>query len=479
MRGWQTMPTASAIPPQMHQEFAVALRPQDRGGYLAGDEVSVRFGKLPELAQDPTVLFGIADHATLSHRPLADLELGFDQGDDVTRRAEQLADTRQHQPQGDERDVDHRQVRRDGQPIEMADVDALQHDHPWVLTKAPGQLTVADVDRDHRAGPARKQHVGKAARRRADVEAHPPRWIDAEGIEGGRELFAAATDELLGPGEVDTDIGADQLVRAVRDLARHTHQPGTHHGLSPLPRRHEPLGHEHLVQADPALDHQRHIPSPTIIPSKAPAITSIGVCPSSSRNRSWRMPWCAMNKSSINRFRIMACWPAARRTPVASYMTTVEKISAMAKSGDPTPSSRPMIVVRATTRALCELGIPPAVASRRTLNRCSRTESMITLHVWAIAQAIRGTTKYGFRSRVTGPADARRPAPTPSAPAQHHRAAGRNGVPAPAHARRGAQTRPCRPAPFRVGQRCVRARRPRFRNPSGRSQQFPSPLEGR
>src|SRR2546421_393588 len=57
------------------------------------------------------------------------------------------------------------------------------------------------------------------------------------------------------------------------------------------------------------------------------------------------------------------------------------------------------------------------------------TESMITLDVWAIAQAMSGTTKYGFRSRVTGPADARRPAPSPSIAAPHHRAGRRGDAP--------------------------------------------------
>ena len=61
-----------------------------------------------------------------------------------------------------------------------------------------------------------------------------------------------------------------------------------------------------------------------------------------------------------------------------------------------------MIVVRETTSALCELGIPPAVASRRTLIRWSSTESMMTLLAWAIAQAISGMTKYGLWSSVTG-----------------------------------------------------------------------------
>src|SRR5436309_42022 len=34
------------------------------------------------------------------------------------------------------------------------------------------------------------------------------------------------------------------------------------------------------------------------------------------------------------------------------------------------------------------------------------TESMITLDVWAIAQAMSGTAEYGFRISGTGPADA-------------------------------------------------------------------------
>ena len=70
-----------------------------------------------------------------------------------------------------------------------------------------------------------------------------------------------------------------------------------------------------------------------------------------------------------------------------------------------------MMVVSDTTRALCELGMPPAVASRRTLSRRKMTESMITLLAWAITHATRGTTKYGFRSRLTGRAGARRREP--------------------------------------------------------------------
>src|SRR5882762_9954722 len=133
MRGWQTMPTASAIPPQMQQEFPIALRAQDRRGDLGGNLVPALLGKLSELGKDAPMLFGVAHHATLPHRAFPNLELRLDEGYDLARRAQQLAHARQHQPQGDERDVDHGQVGRDWQPIQMPDVDPLQDGDPWVL----------------------------------------------------------------------------------------------------------------------------------------------------------------------------------------------------------------------------------------------------------------------------------------------------------------------------------------------------------
>src|SRR5229473_6574030 len=470
------MPTASVTSPQMQKELAIALRAEDRRGDLGGNLVPALLRKLPELAKDPTMLCRVAHDATLPDGALADLELRLDQRHDIARRAEQLADARQHQPQGNERDVDHGQIRWDWQPIQVPDVDPLHQGDPWVLAQGPSELAIADIDRDHPCGAPLQQEVGKTPGRCADIEDDSSCRVDAKGIKRARELVATPADIRLGAVEVDADAGVDHLIRPVGNGSRDSHQAGAHHRLGALPRRHEPLGDEGLVQADAALNHQRHIPSPTIIPSRAPAITSIGVCPSSSRSRSWRMPWCAMNRSSISRFRIIACWPAARRTPVASYMTTLEKIRHTAKSGDCTPSRRPIMVVSETTSALCELGIPPAVASRRTLNRCSTTESMMTLQTWAIPQAMRGTTKYGFRSNVTDPVDARLPVPGLSTAARPHPAAGRSGAPVPGRARSCAPTRRGRPVPSRAAQPFVPARRRPSRNPSDRSQPFPSPF---
>src|ERR1700693_2689722 len=104
MRGWQTMPTASAMSPQMQKEFAIALRAEDRRGELGGNLIPALLGKLAELAENSTMLFGVAHDATLPHRALPDLELRLDQRHDLARRAEQLAHAWQHQAQGDEGD---------------------------------------------------------------------------------------------------------------------------------------------------------------------------------------------------------------------------------------------------------------------------------------------------------------------------------------------------------------------------------------
>src|SRR5712664_1064577 len=145
MRGWQTIPTASAMSPQVQQEFAIPLGAQDRRGNVTGNLISGVFREFPNLAEDLAMLVGVAYDATLPHGALANLELRLDQRHRVARRAEEFADARQHQPQGDERDIDHRQVRWDRQKVQVPDVDPFQYGDPRVLTKAPGQLAITDV----------------------------------------------------------------------------------------------------------------------------------------------------------------------------------------------------------------------------------------------------------------------------------------------------------------------------------------------
>src|SRR5437763_3569290 len=174
------MPTASAIPPQIQQEFAVTLGALDGRWHLAGLKVSELAGKIADRVENLLVLRRIPNHSTLPHRPFTNFELRFDQGDDVARRAQKIPDPREHQAQGDEGNVDDGEVRRCGELVEVADIDPLQDDHAGVLAKSPGQLSVADVDRDHALRATLQENVCKAAGRRTHIEAVTAARIDGE-----------------------------------------------------------------------------------------------------------------------------------------------------------------------------------------------------------------------------------------------------------------------------------------------------------
>src|SRR5712691_4763909 len=144
-------------------------------------------------------------------------------------------------------------------------------------------------------------------------------------------------------------------------------------------------------RADSQAHHYRINPTP--MPIAAPTSTSNGVWPSSSRSiGSWtpRM-W---TRSSTSRFRIAAWRPAARRRPAASYMTTNEKISAIANSGESTWAYLPTAVASPATIALWLLGIPPVSASTRRFSLCCRIEVSVTLATWQIVQATIGASRY-------------------------------------------------------------------------------------
>src|SRR5207237_7219787 len=117
MRGWQTMPTASAMSPQEQQEFAIPLVAQDRRRDLPGNLVARVVGEFPQPDEDLAVLVGVAHNAALPHRAFTNLELRLDQGHDVARRAEEFADAWQDQPQWNDRYADHRQILRARHPI--------------------------------------------------------------------------------------------------------------------------------------------------------------------------------------------------------------------------------------------------------------------------------------------------------------------------------------------------------------------------
>src|SRR5207245_7078190 len=111
---------------------------------------------------------------------------------------------------------------------------------------------------------------------------------------------------------------------------------------------------------------------------------------------------------------------AARRRPAASYMTTNEKIRAIANRGEATPAYLPIAAVRPITIALWLLGMPPVSASTRRLSLRWRTDVSVTLAAWQIVQATLGASRYFTaaivrRGRQPAPSKLRgAPAPGPA-----------------------------------------------------------------
>ena len=74
------------------------------------------------------------------------------------------------------------------------------------------ELVPADIDGVDFGRPAGEQHLGEAPGRGADIERHPSFGVEAEGIERGCELEAAARDDRRRPRgpTVELGVGGDQ-----------------------------------------------------------------------------------------------------------------------------------------------------------------------------------------------------------------------------------------------------------------------------
>ncbi len=181
----------------VQEELAVAGRAGVSG--LAGaehDAARIR-GGTGDALEHRGVDLGVA-HDALAHVVLAGLELRLDHRQQAVRPREQLDERRQHERERDERDVDDGQRgRRAGEVAgrQEAGVDALQHGHAVVGAETLVQLAAADVERRHVRRTALQKAVGEAAGGGADVDAREPGDVDAEGVERGRQLVAAARDE--------------------------------------------------------------------------------------------------------------------------------------------------------------------------------------------------------------------------------------------------------------------------------------------
>ena len=141
--------------------------------------------------------------ASLVTRPLTrsaavKLELWLDEADEPSPLACELEHMRQHKPLRNETDIDDDRVRRFVQHHrrERARVEAFKRADARVGRKARIELSMADIHGDDVGRTARKEDVGEASGRGADVEADEICRIEREGVERGGKLDSAAR----GPG---------------------------------------------------------------------------------------------------------------------------------------------------------------------------------------------------------------------------------------------------------------------------------------
>ena len=82
-------------------------------------------------------------------------------------------------------------------------MDVLHRHDPRIVAQRVGELSVAHVESIDARRTALQQDVREAACRRADIEAHPAGNVDAERVERGGELLAAARHERRARGQRD------------------------------------------------------------------------------------------------------------------------------------------------------------------------------------------------------------------------------------------------------------------------------------
>ena len=105
---------------------------------------------------------------------------------------------------------------------------------------------------DDPRGAALQEAVGEASGGGPEVDAVPACRVDAECVQGVRELLAAARDESRRPLDLERDVLADLLPR----LLEAGHEAGKHERLRLRPALGEPSLHEHDVEAPAGIEPQ-------------------------------------------------------------------------------------------------------------------------------------------------------------------------------------------------------------------------------
>ena len=150
-------------------------------------------------------------------------------------------------------------TRSTGPPIELggqvADVGAVVHPHPLVGLQRPGELPVADVDRDHLAAPARSSTSVNPPVDAPASRQRRPATLQPERLEGGQragQLVSAARHVVRAVGIVAHTIAASVVTPVaglVATSARHLHPPVCDQLARMLTRAGEPAPYQLGVEA--------------------------------------------------------------------------------------------------------------------------------------------------------------------------------------------------------------------------------------
>ena len=153
------------------------------------------------------------------------------------RRRRQRQGHRQHGFQRNEADIDDDDIgsRRQAPAFEVADIGLFHRDDSGVAVQRGMQLAAADVDREYQAGAVRQQHLGKAAGRRADVEADMVLDINGILLQRARQLDAAARDIGMRGLRGQCRVGGDGFRGFCHRLAVGNHKPGVDGRARPCP----------------------------------------------------------------------------------------------------------------------------------------------------------------------------------------------------------------------------------------------------
>ena len=181
---------------------------------------------------------------------------------------------------------------------EVAGVDAFETGDAWIGAQPPVHLVVADVEGHHVRGAAPEQHVGEAARGRADVQGFTSFDGDAEGVEGVNELEGASADvRVVGLTHLHIGILAHQVSGlGRRRRSGQTDVAGEDQCARPFARRGESALDEQRVEPDAGragVGHWRRVSVQSRMAGRWPEMPAAASAawPRSAHSRArWRLP---------------------------------------------------------------------------------------------------------------------------------------------------------------------------------------------